>query len=473
MVTDFLAKLFVRSRLVLALGVTLLTGMAVWGYLPRAPEDEPVKAAPKRVAGENDAKTKKNSSDQSARERAESEFQLTKSDCLLLVEAEDLFTPRTMEAVRQMVRDVKTLDIVDSVVWLESAPGLNIFGLAEPLLPPDGASAERLQLARQRALEHPLAAGQLLSDDGTALQMLIGYDWLFMTQEDSGATEIIREAEASLARSLGADAARVTIRATGRIPLWKAERDAFSSDHRKYQIISYTMITVLALLLFRGLVPVLIVGIGSTLAVFWTFGILKFFDHEPNDMTAVVMPVLVAMVSFTDGVHLMIHIRRKRADGFSPIDAAASAIRDVGLPCFLTSLTTGIGFCSLLLANSQYIKNFGWDCAFGVTAGFVAVVTVIPLLSSTWLGRKLESRGEDELIGRSLERFRPGIDWILKHSRMVTATGVLITALFAAAVAQLRPDEKWEYAMPTARRPIRQWPGAAKRSAASSSPTLR
>lgn len=449
MITDFLAKLFVRSRLVLALGVTLLTGMAVWGYLPRAPEDEPVKAAPKRVAGESDAQAEKNSSDQSARERVESEFQLTKSDCLLLVQAEDLFTPRTMEAVRQMVRDVKTLDIVDSVVWLESAPGLNIFGLSEPLLPPDGASAERLQIARQRALEHPLAAGQLLSDDGTALQMLIGYDWLFMTKEDSGAAEIMREAEASLARSLAGDASKVTIRATGRIPLWKAERDAFSSDHRKYQIISYTMITVLALLLFRGLVPVLIVGIGSTLAVFWTFGILKFFDHDPNDMTAVVMPVLVAMVSFTDGVHLMIHIRRKRADGLSPIDAAASAIRQVGLPCFLTSLTTGIGFCSLLLANSKYIQNFGWDCAFGVAAGFVAVVTVIPLLSSTWLGRKLESRGEDELVGRSLERFRPGIDWILKHSRMVTVAGVLITAMFAATGAQLRPDEKWEYAMPT------------------------
>jgi predicted RND superfamily exporter protein len=448
-VTDFLARLFVRSRLVLALGVVALTGMSVWGYLPKAPQDEPVKAPPRRARAENDSSTKKNSTDQSAPERVESEFQLTKAECLLLVEAGDLFTPRTMQAVRQMVRDVQSLDIVDSVVWLESAPGLNIFGLADPLLPPEGASAERWQIARQRALAHPLVAGQLLSDDGTALQILIGYDWLFMTRDDSGALEIMRQANASLARSLGDDASKVKIRATGRIPLWKAERDAFSSDHRKYQIIAYTMITLLALILFRGLVPVLIVGVGSMLAVFWTFGLLKFFDHEPNDMTAVVMPVLVAMVSFTDGVHLMIHIRRKRADGLPPVEAAAAAIRQVGLPCFLTSLTTGIGFCSLLSAKSEYIQNFGWDCAFGVAAGFVAMVTVIPLLSSSWLGKRLESRGEDELVGRSLERFRPGIDWILRHSRMVTAAGVLATAAFAAVGAQLRPDEKWEYAMPT------------------------
>ena len=442
-ITDFLARVFVRSRLLLALGVAAITGVAVWGYLPDPPE--PPDAEPRRA----ESAEKEKPAERPARERVESEFQIMRADCLLIVEADDLFTPRTMDAVREMVRDVQALELVDSLTWLESVPVLNIFGLPDPLLPPEGSSAERLQIAREKALAHPLVAGQLLSDDGNALQIPIRYDWLFMTRDDSGGDEIARTARESLARSLGDDADSVRVRITGHIPLWKAERDAFSSDHRKYQIIAYSMIVLLALLLFRGLVPVLIVAAAPALAVFWTFGLLEFFDHEVNDMTSVVMPVLVAMVSFTDAVHLMIHIRRQRADGLSPVDASASAIRHVGLPCFLTSLTTAIGFGSLLLASSEYIQEFGIDCAVGVGAGFVAVVTLVPLLSSTWLGRRLASRREDDLVARGVERFTPAIDWIIRRARVVTAAGLVLTLALGTVAAELRPDEKWEYAMPT------------------------
>lgn len=447
MITDFLARLFVRTRWLLFLFVAAVTGAAVWGYWPKAPEAPEPES--RRVTAENEKAPKPKKRDESPRDLAESEFHLTRADCLLVVDADDLFTPRTMEAVRQMVRDVEALDVVDSLVWLESVPVLNIFGLPDPLVPPDGSSPERLQLARQRALEHPLVAGQLLSDDGNALQMPIRFDWLFVTRDDAGADEIMQTARQSLDRSLGAEASSVRLQMTGRVPLWKAEREAFSSDHRKYQIIAYSMIVILALLLFRGLMPVLIVGIAPAMAVFWTFGLLKFFDHETNDMTSVVMPVLIAMVSFTDGVHLMIHIRRKRADGLEPIEAAASAIRHVGLPCFLTSLTTAIGFGSLLLGTSEYIQDFGVDCAIGVVAGFAAVITIIPLLSSTRLGKNLESRREDDLVARSLERFSPVIEGTIRRARLVSVVGIVLTVGLSFVAARLRPDAKWEYAMPT------------------------
>ncbi|HVW03118.1 MAG TPA: MMPL family transporter, partial [Planctomycetaceae bacterium] len=387
--------------------------------------------------------------DRPVRERVESEFQITRSDCLLIVHTPELFTPRVMEAVRQMVRDVKALDTVDSLIWVESVPVMNLFGLPDPLIPPDGSSAERLALARTRALEHPLVAGQLLSDDGTALQMPIRYDWLFMTQEESGAPEIVKTARASLERSLGTDASKVELRMTGRIPLWKAERNAFSTDHRKYQIIAYAIILVLAIVLFRGVVPVLTVAGASALSVFWSFGLLKFFGRDINDMTNIVMPVLIALVSFTDGVHLMIHIRRARTAGVPPIEAAASSIRHVGLPCFLTSFTTAIGFASLWTAQSKYIQDFGLDCAFGVSVAFFAVVLTIPLLSSTWLGWKLASRSGGDIISIGVDWLAPVIDWIIAHGRFVTLTGVLLTAGLCVVSAELRPDEKLEFMMPT------------------------
>ena len=434
--------MFVRNRLLVGLFVLATTAVAIWGYVPK-PVEPPSTQNSGRRAAERSRDTRP------ASERVDSEFNITRSDCLLVVESEKLFEPDTMNAIRQMISDVDELNVVDNVIWLDSVPVLNMFGLPKPLIPPPEASPDEFVEARERALEHPLVRGQLLSDDGSAMQVPIRLEWLFMSRDDSGGPEIVETARKSLEASLGDDADSITLRMTGRVPLWMAERAAFTSDHHKYQIIAYTMIVVLAMILFRGLVPVLLVIAAPAMAVFWTFGWLKVFDHTTNDMTSVVMPVLIAMVSFTDGVHLMIHIRRRRADGLSPIESAASAIRHVGLPCFLTSLTTAIGFCSLLLASSEYIQDFGVDCAVGVTFGFIAVITVIPLLSSTWLGRNLQSHQEDDLVARSLSRFTPAIDAILQNSRKVTIAGVALTAVLAYFAFQLRPDEKWEYAMPT------------------------
>ncbi|HRX37406.1 MAG TPA: twin-arginine translocation signal domain-containing protein, partial [Aestuariivirga sp.] len=86
------------------------------------------------------------------------------------------------------------------------------------------------------------------------------------------------------------------------------------------------------------------------------------WDHDPN---------YIAHMSF---------------DGVPTAEAARSAIRQVGLACALTSLTTAIGFGSLLVAESEFVQGFGRGCAIGVVVTFFAVVVFIPLVSGTWIG---------------------------------------------------------------------------------------
>ena len=92
----------------------------------------------------------------------------------------------------------------------------------------------------------------------------------------------------------------------------------------------------------------------------------------------------------------------------------------VGMACFLTAITTSIGFASLSLAQHAIVREFGWSCVLGVALTVVAILLVIPLayfsktakfsrrvLSRKIFGVRLEPVEQQEgLIERHLHRGR-------------------------------------------------------------------
>jgi hypothetical protein len=88
---------------------------------------------------------------------------LTRSDAILVIESDDIFTPTGAAALRDMIASLEAMPTIRSVLWMDQVPVLNIFGLREPLFPKSQASAARFAAAREKALHHPLVKGQLLS----------------------------------------------------------------------------------------------------------------------------------------------------------------------------------------------------------------------------------------------------------------------------------------------------------------------
>ncbi len=73
----------------------------------------------------------------------------------------------------------------------------------------------------------------------------------------------------------------------------------------------------------------------------------------------------------------MVQIRRFHAAGMSDKDAARAGLEEVGLACFLTAITTSIGFWSLSLAQHEIVREFGWSCVLGVVLTVLAILTVL------------------------------------------------------------------------------------------------
>lgn len=383
---------------------------------------------------------------------ARDQFQFGRIDALLVFDGQDVLSRSSVAAIRNAQREIAKLPQVQGILWLDDLPTLNIFGLPEPVLPDDDASNQSFTMSREKVLQNPLALGQLVSPDGNTAVLPIEYNWLRMDDDPksvghnaAGSSEIVDLAKAAAKASGNED---LRIRLTGNVPLFTATEQAFNANQFKFQIIGYILVVALAVFLFRGVAAVFIVALAPAVGVFWSRGLLDAIGFEQYGLTSVVMPVLIIMVGLTDGIHLLVHIRRERLAGATPGEANQIAITAVGPACFMTSLTTAIGFGSLILAESELLRNFGKGCGFGVVISFFSILTIIPLYCASPLGRKIHHGQERDIVGTNLARFSWIVEWILKYSRGVSFAGIILLILLSLTAFLLRPDYQIKHDLP-------------------------
>ncbi|WP_162130560.1 efflux RND transporter permease subunit [Schlesneria paludicola] len=380
-------------------------------------------------------------------------LEMTRSDAILVIESDDVFTPSGAKALRAMISSLEAIPYVRNLLWMDRVPVLNIFGLREPLFPKSEASPARFVVARERALKHPLVKGQLLSPDGRTLIVLVNFDWLYVTSDEDCSSNLRKTAESALAEFPDV---KFTVGVTGQVPIRLTMMQTHERNNLKFRVIGYGVVILMAAVLFRGVVSVVILSLGPILGIFWTIGFLNFFHLQDNPFNDVVLPVMLSLVGLADGVHMMVQIRRFHSAGMGERDAARAGLQEVGLACFLTSITTSIGFWSLTLAQHEIVKEFGWSCVLGVILTVFAILIVIPLaylsrpakflrtlLSRKILGIRLEPIEQQEgFIERHLHRVVGFVDLILRYPKPVAWVGIVVTVVCAMIAMQLRPDER-------------------------------
>jgi hypothetical protein len=282
--------------------------------------------------------------------------------------------------------------------------------------------------------------------------MLVNFDWLHVERDEDCTTRLRQTVEAAAAEFPDV---KFSALVTGHVPIHLTILETHEENEMKYQVLGYSMVVLLAMVLFRGITAVVIVAMAPALGVFWTLGILRYFNLDENPFNDVVLPVMLSLVGLTDGIHLMVQIRRFRAGGMSERDASRAGLEEVGLACFLTSLTTAIGFWSLTLAHHEIVRTFGWSCVLGVTLTFIAVLTTIPLACASPLGRLVPLSYDKGFIEQHLHRVSWLIDAVLRRPRFVSWFGIIVTLLCTLISLTLRPDERRSSYLPAGSESVR------------------
>ena len=113
----------------------------------------------------------------------------------------------------------------------------------------------------------------------------------------------------------------------------------------------------------------------------WTFGFIFGLGYDVNIIT-IIVPVFVIVMGSADGLHFVTHLQEASRTMPDATERTASALREVGVPMILTTISTAAGFLSLLAADVGPIRQLGVFVAVGITfAGFISFFTLPALLS--------------------------------------------------------------------------------------------
>ena len=168
-----------------------------------------------------------------------------------------------------------------------------------------------------------------------------------------------------------------------------------------------------------GRIPlVLLTMFISVIAAVWAVGATSAVFGEISIFVAA-MPLLVLVIATADTVHLASAYMAEVEAGEAPNDALLKVIRDVGGACVLTSVTTGVGFLSLMVVPAATVRHAALAAAVGVAAALLLALTLAPIVLSWYPIRPRQARRSTNLINgavdalvaacRRLTTARPGI----------------------------------------------------------------
>ncbi len=147
-------------------------------------------------------------------------------------------------------------------------------------------------------------------------------------------------------------------------------------------IVSGILVTLIMFFIFRRPwgIGVALTSIGLGMLLF--MGALGAMGRPLNAMAAL-YPVLMIIVGTSDVIHIMSKYIDELRRGRNRRDAIRISIKEIGLATLLTSLTTSIGFASLMTSRVTPIRDFGINSAIGVMIAYVTVILFTTALL-TW-----------------------------------------------------------------------------------------
>ena len=134
-----------------------------------------------------------------------------------------------------------------------------------------------------------------------------------------------------------------------------------------------TAIIIYVFFLFRNLRTVFFVLLPVLVGSIWTIGIMELIGLKLNMANLVILPLILG-IGVVNGIHIT-HRYREEEDKHASILG-----KSTGQAVLLSSLTTMIGFGSMMVANHYGVFSLGMVLTLGVFNCLIASVTFLPAL---------------------------------------------------------------------------------------------
>jgi len=141
-----------------------------------------------------------------------------------------------------------------------------------------------------------------------------------------------------------------------------------------YTIISIVLVLIMLTIIFRRFWSIFTAFVSVVIGLVIFMGLLAWWGR-PMDILSALFPILMLMVGMSDVIHIMTKYIDEVQLGEPEDKALVIAVKEIGWATLLTSITTSIGFASLITARIIPIRDFGLTAALGVIVAYLVVIT--------------------------------------------------------------------------------------------------
>ncbi len=207
------------------------------------------------------------------------------------------------------------------------------------------------------------------------------------------------------------------------------------------------LLAVLVIYLFLANIrSTIISALALPTSIIASFIAMYALNFTINVMSLLALSLAVGLL-IDDAIVVIENIYRHLHEGETPLEAAKSATKEIGLAVMATTFTVVAVFVPVAFMPGivgRFFFQFGIVVSAAVLVSLFVAFTLTPMLSSRWLRREDEALSKEgnplqkslyyfnhffELLNR---QYRNALEWSLAHRRIVvfTAVGVFVVSLF-------------------------------------------
>jgi predicted RND superfamily exporter protein len=188
-------------------------------------------------------------------------------------------------------------------------------------------------------------------------------------------------------------------------------------DFTLFTALSFLLIFIIIVIFYRNIIYLLIAILATSVAIWITLSLYGLFGLGLNIFTIVIPSIIITLTTIT-----VLHIfneyeyRLSKSPKGNSLDIVVRSLESISKPCFYATLTTSIGFLSLMSSSTAILKEFGLFAAVGTLLSFLCSFVFSALL----LSQKNNGKGNSStlVIGKGMVSLSKNL---IKHPRHYSA----------------------------------------------------
>jgi predicted RND superfamily exporter protein len=204
------------------------------------------------------------------------------------------------------------------------------------------------------------------------------------------------------------------------------------------------MIFLLMLYFFRSAPLVVAPMLVAMATVIVSMGLMIGLGFTVHIMSSMI-PIFLMPIAVVDSVHIMSEFADNYREGADAKSVISRVVDHLFTPMLFTSLTSAVGFLSLLLTPIPPVQIFGVFVAFGILLAFVLTIILIPayvVRMSPAALKKLASRSKTPHTDTALARaLRIVGRFSMRRGKLVTGVAALFIAISIAGISRIEIND--------------------------------